>query len=916
LTATELTAALAQSIVAGVVGWTVGALVLSHVLARAERDPSELGLPERALAAAFGFVGFSVALMAAHVATGGLVFRVSWAVPAAGALVLAAGWRRRTWPRGVPWLRACAAVVVLAAIYATPVVIGGSSLRNGDTPWHMGRTSHLLGGELVPGGPAARFDRNAYPWGVHAVLASLVRLVPGSDTTAALTALGWLTLLATPLGAAVLARLVARAAGWPAAACAGLIGGFGWMRARTPVFYTSPDEAAFGADLVAASPNGTYALFPPALPRELGLVLLCFCGLLSVLAARRDDDRVALLAGVALGLTGVVSVPMLVNGVTWALVAVLVVSSRPWPLLGRILGLAAAVFALWAGPVALDYLRFDGFVNVAPILGREWPLPTALASWGLLGPLALAGLWLTAVRCRRAALPLLALAGAAIVMFAVALLRGALDWQLGGIPWLLHQGRMWPPAHLLASALAGLFLLHAFRWVRARRPVGAVVAVGAIFGIGVVSLVLASCALTETIARARGGFIYAGEDFREDGFVRKAAGRLGPRDVVEVHGSPALDLLLFQYSGVRVANFEDRRLESNDARIRYAELARRWDETVANGGFRADYVALPASRAPRGAEVVALGSYDDRSYVLIRAQSRARRGLEDAHMRKRTRRVRQHDLEDGPASRVRPSLVSKARPLDAVRVAARLEQELRAAGTPSRADGEKRYLKSDLRFHGATVPDVRRVIRSLVKQRGGLSHEEVVGLAEALWRRPVHERRMAAVMLLASHAALLEPGDLVMIERLLRESRTWAYVDALAGDVVGKLLITHPEIRAALDRWARDDDFWIRRSALLAHLKPLARGGDFHAFGRYADAMLEEKEFFIRKAIGWVLRETGKKRPHVVFEWLRPRAARASGVTMREAVKYLDDDQRATLLEAHRSGRQVTPGIRPDRSQP
>jgi 3-methyladenine DNA glycosylase AlkD len=65
--------------------------------------------------------------------------------------------------------------------------------------------------------------------------------------------------------------------------------------------------------------------------------------------------------------------------------------------------------------------------------------------------------------------------------------------------------------------------------------------------------------------------------------------------------------------------------------------------------------------------------------------------------------------------------------------------------------------------------------------------------------------------------------------------------------------------------------------------------------------MLEEREFFIRKSIGWVLREAGKAQPDKVYAWLLPRAARASGVTVREAVKYLSPPQRAEVLAAHRS---------------
>jgi 3-methyladenine DNA glycosylase AlkD len=128
---------------------------------------------------------------------------------------------------------------------------------------------------------------------------------------------------------------------------------------------------------------------------------------------------------------------------------------------------------------------------------------------------------------------------------------------------------------------------------------------------------------------------------------------------------------------------------------------------------------------------------------------------------------------------------------------------------------------------------------------------------------------------------------------------------------LGELLLRHQGAVSKLDRWARDTDFWVRRAALLAQLKPLRNGAPFARFGRYADAMLDEKEFFIRKAIGWVLKETGRTRPDEVFEWLTPRAHRASGVTMRQAVKYLSPEQRETLMDAYREGRPAAlpPGL-------
>ncbi|HSO68997.1 MAG TPA: DNA alkylation repair protein [Arachnia sp.] len=236
--------------------------------------------------------------------------------------------------------------------------------------------------------------------------------------------------------------------------------------------------------------------------------------------------------------------------------------------------------------------------------------------------------------------------------------------------------------------------------------------------------------------------------------------------------------------------------------------------------------------------------------------------------------------------------------MDSHELAERIDDGLRARAVPERAAGEKAYLTSRLEHYGASVPATRAAVREALAGEK-LEHDALVELVEALWVEPVHERRAAAVEVLDIHRAVLGAPDAGLLERLLRESRTWALVDSLAGSVVGPVSDDDPAWGPVLDRWASDPDFWIRRSALLAHLIPLRTGGgDWARFARYADEMLEEKEFFIRKAIGWVLRDTARRRPDLVFDWLLPRAARASGVTIREAVKYLAPEQRETVLAA------------------
>jgi 3-methyladenine DNA glycosylase AlkD len=218
---------------------------------------------------------------------------------------------------------------------------------------------------------------------------------------------------------------------------------------------------------------------------------------------------------------------------------------------------------------------------------------------------------------------------------------------------------------------------------------------------------------------------------------------------------------------------------------------------------------------------------------------------------------------------------------------------------PARAEQEKRYLKSDLHHLGVGLPALRKVAVAAAK---GLDRERTLTLVEDLWREPVHERRMAAIEVLIRNTPLLTAADLSVAEGLIRASHTWAYVDALAEKAVGGLVTRYPSLATTLDAWAGDENFWIRRTSLLALLPGIRSGApDLDRLSRYGDALIEEREFFIRKALGWVLRELAKSDPAWVTAWVQDRTTVISGVTIREAVRHLPEKDRDDLLAAYRS---------------
>ncbi|MCC6614001.1 MAG: DNA alkylation repair protein [Anaerolineae bacterium] len=242
--------------------------------------------------------------------------------------------------------------------------------------------------------------------------------------------------------------------------------------------------------------------------------------------------------------------------------------------------------------------------------------------------------------------------------------------------------------------------------------------------------------------------------------------------------------------------------------------------------------------------------------------------------------------------------------LDVAYEKAQLIDQLRELADPVRAVNEKKYLKSDLNFHGLTVPKLNSLMKSWCKAHADLSIEEIAALAEALWASDWHEERSLAVFLLVESADRLTLDQLPLVERMIHEVNTWAHLDEIAVHVVGALLAHDPDVlRPYLFKWAEDPNFWVRRTAILSQNAHFRRNKcDFELFEQITSPMLDESKawspderFFIRKAIGWALRELAPRQPELVVGYVQRHRERMSGLTFREATRKLPDEWRQRL---------------------
>jgi 3-methyladenine DNA glycosylase AlkD len=217
-----------------------------------------------------------------------------------------------------------------------------------------------------------------------------------------------------------------------------------------------------------------------------------------------------------------------------------------------------------------------------------------------------------------------------------------------------------------------------------------------------------------------------------------------------------------------------------------------------------------------------------------------------------------------------------------------VEHALTPLADEAKAEGMKAYLLNQFEFLGLAAPVRRAAVKAIGKVKWH-STDDLLAVAELLWQKPEREYRYTAVDLLRQHSGQLSVNDLPTLQALLLQDAWWETVDGLSAviaEVMHVAVQQKPNAAVAMDVWLKHPSHWVRRSAMLHQLGWRLDTDTTRLFG-YATQLADEKEFFIRKAIGWALRDYARWNPQAVTDFLMEHRARLSGLTVREAAKHL-----------------------------
>jgi 3-methyladenine DNA glycosylase AlkD len=220
----------------------------------------------------------------------------------------------------------------------------------------------------------------------------------------------------------------------------------------------------------------------------------------------------------------------------------------------------------------------------------------------------------------------------------------------------------------------------------------------------------------------------------------------------------------------------------------------------------------------------------------------------------------------------------------AAEVMARLIRVYGAARDPERAEAMAAYMRGQFAFLGIPSPAQRALTREVLAGLPRPAEDDLREVAEGCWALPEREYQYFACGWLRRHARACSAGFLPAARYLVTTKPWWDTVDALAAHLVGPLVTAHPALVSTMDDWVEDDDLWLVRTAILYQLR-YREATDAARLFRYCTRQAGHRDFFIRKAIGWALREYAKTDPAAVRSYVETH--RLAPLSVREALKNL-----------------------------
>ncbi len=215
-----------------------------------------------------------------------------------------------------------------------------------------------------------------------------------------------------------------------------------------------------------------------------------------------------------------------------------------------------------------------------------------------------------------------------------------------------------------------------------------------------------------------------------------------------------------------------------------------------------------------------------------------------------------------------------------------IQKQLKEAADSDKAVPMQAYMKTDQPFYGVQARARKKLLKTAVKDFKNISRDEYQKIIFELWSGEYREEMYQALEVACHYKKFRDETSWSIYGKLTRTATWWDTIDWIASQLIGLLVLEYRHLESHLIVWSEDESMWVRRTSLLAHLKHKEATNT----KLLTDTILKlchEEEFFIRKAIGWALRQYSHTNPEWVKTFVQQHEQKLSNLSKREALKHI-----------------------------
>ncbi len=196
------------------------------------------------------------------------------------------------------------------------------------------------------------------------------------------------------------------------------------------------------------------------------------------------------------------------------------------------------------------------------------------------------------------------------------------------------------------------------------------------------------------------------------------------------------------------------------------------------------------------------------------------------------------------------------------------------------------YLLGQFAFHGVKKPERNMICKPLyIKLKTEITEKWIIETANLLWAKREREYHCIAIDIFEKHKRLITPSSFKHLEKMITTHSWWDSVDNISSYAIAPMMLKYPEMRKEMKRFSKDKNMWLNRVSIIYQILYKEKTDKDFLF-KVCEKHMQREEFFIRKAIGWALRQYAKTNKKDVYAFVEKNKSKLSGLSYREALKH------------------------------